>query len=49
MVYKNEYILMHVTEIYNLDHGSSSLMVIRLIVVDTEYSSVLKDGEVGMS
>jgi hypothetical protein len=49
MIYKNEYILIHVTEIYNLDHGGSSLMVLRLIVVDTENSGVLKDGKVSMS
>jgi hypothetical protein len=49
MVCKNEYMPMHVAKIYSLDRGSSGLTAIRLIVVDTENSSILRDGKVGIS
>ena len=40
---------MYIAEIYSLDYGSSSLTVIRLIVVNTKYSGILRDSEVGIS
>jgi hypothetical protein len=49
MVCKNEYMPIHVAKIYSLDRGSSGLTVMRLIVVDTENSGVLRDSKVGMS
>jgi hypothetical protein len=49
VVYENEYMPMHVTEIHSLDRGSSSLMAVRLIIINTEYSGVLRDSEVGIS
>lgn len=49
IVCENEYMPIHVTEIYSLDRGSSGLTVIRLIVVNTENSGVLRDSKVGMS
>jgi hypothetical protein len=49
MVCKNEYMPIHVTKIYSLDHGSSGLIVIRLIIVNTENSSVLRNSKVGIS
>jgi hypothetical protein len=39
----------YVAKIYSLDRNSSGLMAVRLIIVDTEYSGVLRDGKVGMS
>jgi len=49
MVCENEYMPMHVSEIHSLDRGDSGPTAMRLIVVDTEYSGVLRDGKVGMS
>jgi hypothetical protein len=49
VVYENEYMPMYITEIYSLDRDSSGLIVVRLIIVNTEYSDVLRDGEVGIS
>jgi hypothetical protein len=41
--------LIHVAKIYSLDCSSSSLAAVRLIVVDTKYSSILRGSEVGIS
>jgi hypothetical protein len=49
MVCENEYIPIYVTEIYSLDYGGSGPTAIRLIIVETENSSVLRDSKVGMS
>ena len=49
MVYKNKYMPIYVGKIYSLDYSSSSLAVVRLIIVDTKYSSVLRDSKVGVS
>jgi len=49
MVCENEYMPIHVAEIHSLDRGSSGPTAMRLIVVDTENSGVLRDGKVGMS
>lgn len=49
IVYKNEYMLIHVIKIYNLNYSSSNLVIIRLIINNTKYNSVLRGSEVGMS
>jgi hypothetical protein len=49
MVCENEYILIDVTEIHSPDRGGSSPTVIRLIIIDTENSGILRDGKVGMN
>jgi hypothetical protein len=49
VVCENEYMPMHVAKIYSLDRGGFGLAVVRLIVVNTKYSSVLKGSEVGIS
>jgi hypothetical protein len=41
--------LMHVAKIYSLDRSSSGLTAVRLIVVNTKYSSVLRGSKVGIS
>jgi hypothetical protein len=41
--------LMHIAEIYSLNRSSSSLVAIRLIVVNTKYSGILKGSKVGIS
>jgi hypothetical protein len=49
VVYENEYMPIHVAEIYSLDRSGFGLAAVRLVVVDTEYSSVLRGSEVGIS
>jgi hypothetical protein len=49
MVCENEYMPMHVTEIYSLDRDSSGPAAVRLIVSNTKYGGVLRGSEVGIS
>jgi hypothetical protein len=49
MVCENEYMPMDVAEINSLDRGGSGPTAMRLIIVDTENSGILRDGKVGMS
>ena len=49
MVYKNKYMPIYIAKIYSFNYSSSGLVVIRLIIDNTEYSSVLKGSKVGIS
>jgi hypothetical protein len=48
VVCENEYMPIHVTKIYSLNRGSSSLVVVRLIIDSTKYSSVLRGSKVAI-
>jgi hypothetical protein len=40
---------MYITEIYSLNYSGSSLIIIRLIIINTKNSGILRDSKVGIS
>jgi hypothetical protein len=49
IVYKNKYMLIHVIKIYSLNYNSFSLTAIKLIIINTKNSNILKDSKVDIS